>query len=68
MTVKIDYAKCCWQDGKCTSCDCGGACTGCLEVCPVNAISRKDVVIIDEAKCIDCGSCVAACKHEALSL
>lgn len=68
MTIKIDYSKCCWQDGKCTSCACGGACVGCVEACPVNAIVRADVVKIDEAKCINCGACVSSCKHDALSL
>ncbi len=68
MPIKIDYAKCCWQDGKCQSCACGGACVGCVEACPVEAISRQDVVKIDLSKCIECGACVSACKHEALSL
>jgi len=67
MSIKIDYSKCCWQDGKCTSCSCGDACVGCVEVCPVQAIVRKERVEIDQDKCINCGSCVAACKHEALS-
>ena len=67
MTIKIDYAKCCWQDGKCATCDCGGACIGCVEACPVNAIVRKKVVEIDEDRCINCGACISACKHNALS-
>ncbi|MFA6170890.1 MAG: 4Fe-4S binding protein [Patescibacteria group bacterium] len=70
MPIKIDYSKCCWKDGKCTSsCSCGGgACAGCVEVCPVNAVKREDVVKIDAAICINCGACVASCKHEALSM
>lgn len=68
MVIKIDYEKCCWKEGKCVSCCCGGKCEGCVEVCPVGALTRRDRVIIDEEKCIDCGVCIASCKHEALSL
>ena len=66
--IKIDYGKCCWKDGKCTSCSCEGKCSGCLEACPVDAITRKDKVIIDNDKCINCGVCVDLCGHGALSL
>jgi Fe-S-cluster-containing hydrogenase component 2 len=75
MTIKIDYAKCCWKAGKCTSCGCGGsgvcgksACVGCVEACAQGALSRKDKVVLDKKKCISCGACVAACKHGAISL
>ena len=54
--------------GKCTSCSCGGKCEGCVEVCPVEALKREDLVILDKDKCIDCGACVSACKHDAISL
>lgn len=66
--IKIDYAKCCFKDGKCSSCSCGGACNGCVEVCPVQAIVRKKIVEVDQAKCINCGVCVSACKHGAIAL
>ena len=68
--IKIDYDKCCWKDGKCVSCGCGGsttACEGCVEACPVGALERKDKLVLDTDKCVDCGACVSACKHEALS-
>lgn len=68
MAIKVDFEKCCWRDGACQQCSCGGACTGCAEVCPVQAITREDVIKIDLEKCIDCGACVSACKYMALSM
>ncbi|OGF27539.1 hypothetical protein A2303_01620 [Candidatus Falkowbacteria bacterium RIFOXYB2_FULL_47_14] len=70
MSIKIDYDKCCWRDGKCVSCDCGQseACNGCVEICPVQAIVRKDKVEIDKEKCIECGACVAVCPKGAITL
>ena len=68
MTIKIDYNKCCWKEGKCSSCSCGGACEGCVEACPVGALERKDVVEINKDKCISCCACVSSCKHDAISL
>ncbi|MDP2907727.1 MAG: 4Fe-4S binding protein [Nanoarchaeota archaeon] len=70
MAIKIDYKKCCWKDGKCTSCGCGKgkACIGCVEACPVSALKREKLVVLDKEKCIECGACVNACKHGAISL
>ena len=68
MPIKIDYEKCCWKDSKCTSCSCGGNCVGCVEACLVGALTREDIVKLDEDKCTECGACVNACKHEAISL
>ena len=66
--IKIDYKKCCWKDGKCSSCGCGGACKGCVEACPVGALKREAIVKINQKECISCGACVAACEHGAISL
>jgi ferredoxin len=68
MTAKIDPEKCCWKDGKCVGCCCGGDCEGCVEACPVEAIVRTDKVRIDAEKCINCGVCVDVCPHKAISL
>jgi len=43
-------------------------CTACARKCPVNCISGsiKEVHIIDQAACIKCGACYAACKFSAI--
>jgi len=71
MPIQIDYDKCCWNDGKCISCSCGGTeskCEGCVEVCPVNALERKDQVTFNEEDCISCGACVSSCTKGAIKM
>ena len=68
MVVKIDYEKCCWKDGKCTSCSCKSVCNGCVEACPVGALKRENLIVINSDECIDCGACVDACKLGAIFL
>ena len=72
MPIKINYKLCCWKDGKCNSCGCGGGCNttciGCVEACPVGALKREKLVKLDKKKCLSCGACVVACKHGAISL
>ena len=43
-------------------------CTACARKCPVNAISGnvKEQHVIDQSKCIKCGSCIATCKFGAI--
>ncbi|MBR6443051.1 MAG: NADH-quinone oxidoreductase subunit NuoF, partial [Clostridia bacterium] len=43
-------------------------CTACARKCPVNAISGnvKEQHVIDQNKCIKCGSCMATCKFGAI--
>ena len=69
MKIVIDKKKCCWKDGKCSDCGCGEKkCEGCVEVCPVQALERKEAVEIDYSKCILCGACINACPHKAISI
>ncbi|MFA6088837.1 MAG: 4Fe-4S binding protein [Candidatus Woesearchaeota archaeon] len=70
MPIKIDYKKCCYKNGKCQECTCktGGKCDGCVEACPVGALVRKKIVEFNPKLCIDCGSCVPACKHDAIKM
>ncbi|QUA54419.1 NADH-quinone oxidoreductase subunit NuoF [Aristaeella lactis] len=43
-------------------------CTACARKCPVNAITGnvKEQHVIDQNKCIKCGSCMATCKFGAI--
>lgn len=45
-------------------------CTKCEKLCPVGAItgSLKTKHVIDEKKCIKCGSCLASCPKKAIIL
>ena len=65
--IVIDYNKCCFKDGKCTTCSCNGACEGCVEVCPAGALERKRTVVFYSDKCVGCGACIAACKYNAIT-
>ena len=43
-------------------------CGKCVDVCPVEAISKGEKKhIIDPGKCVDCGACAGECPTEAIS-
>lgn len=47
------------------------ACTACIRVCPVNAITgtvkQPETFKIDQDKCIKCGVCLSSCKFAAIT-
>ncbi len=45
-------------------------CTLCAKVCPTHCISgsRKEKHVIDQAKCIQCGSCFDVCNFNAIDI
>lgn len=68
MALVIDHEKCCVKNGGCEKCDKGETCAHCVDVCPVQALTKDDVIKIDEERCILCGACVATCKQGALTI
>ncbi|MBW1695762.1 MAG: 4Fe-4S binding protein [Deltaproteobacteria bacterium] len=43
-------------------------CGTCRDVCPVGAISIKEVAEVDPKHCTGCGHCVAQCPQGAITL
>ena len=43
-------------------------CGVCVDVCPMEAIDREDVSVVDASKCIKCCACVKECPKEAKTL
>ncbi len=71
MPIVIDFSKCCWKEGTCKKCGCatdGDCCDGCAEACPTEAITRGDVISIDEDLCTECNACIDACPNDALTM
>ena len=52
-----DYPS--FDKSKCTNCN------DCINICPVNAISKD--IVIDKDKCVKCLGCVESCKEGALT-
>ncbi len=45
------------------------ACGGCIQICPVGAISFVDgKAHIDEKKCVKCGGCMNFCPMQAIDI
>ena len=42
-------------------------CGACADICPQNAITIKDVAVIDDSKCVECGACIDECTSNAIS-
>ncbi|MFH1090874.1 MAG: 4Fe-4S binding protein [Pseudomonadota bacterium] len=49
-----------WITEKCN------ACGACLEICPVNVITKGEVYKIDRSHCLECGACLEVCPEEAV--
>jgi ferredoxin len=43
------------------------ACTTCIAVCPMGAISLKDVIRTDPHECMHCSACIRVCPAKARS-
>ncbi len=44
-------------------------CTGCVSVCPVEAIQvMVDGIMADQDKCVSCGYCAALCPVQAIRI
>lgn len=41
-------------------------CGTCISVCPTDALSLMDVILVDDKKCIMCNNCVRVCPVGAL--
>ncbi|MEN8246972.1 MAG: 4Fe-4S dicluster domain-containing protein [Thermodesulfobacteriota bacterium] len=53
--------------GTCRQCDAAL----CMDVCPVNALTRDPLtsaVVVDKQTCISCGMCIIACPYGYMSL
>lgn len=61
-TVRSGMATAVIEREQCTCCGL------CIDICPLQAISLNDAVMIDSSKCMGCGSCVNECPNEAISL
>ena len=58
MPIIINYEMC--KKKKCKG-------HTCVEKCPANALIHGEQIQFDSIRCIDCGVCIAVCKHGAIS-
>ena len=42
------------------------ACGICKDACPVEAISERDIYIIESSLCLECGNCYEKCPYDAI--
>lgn len=57
---------CCGDGGNCGCCS-ADDCIGCAEVCPEDAICRKDQkIMVDQDLCTECGLCMTVCAYDAI--
>ena len=64
LRVRKDMENYCFHIAVCRQCDD----PDCLNGCPNEAlrINKWGVPAIDQVECLECGSCLAACPHNAL--
>ncbi|NOY91291.1 MAG: NADH-quinone oxidoreductase subunit NuoB [Deltaproteobacteria bacterium] len=46
---------------------CDEGCCGCVDVCPTNAIAKKNGLALDLGRCLFCSECVDRCPTDALT-
>jgi len=62
-TIMATYYMRYTNEDECTGCG------GCVEICPVDALTMEDdYPVVDEEWCIGCGVCVAQCPNSAAKL
>jgi Fe-S-cluster-containing hydrogenase component 2 len=66
--IKIDYNKCSFKNGQYINRVGGVNRKCCVEVCPTHALSRAEVIKVDNSKCRDCGLCLKVCPNGAITM
>lgn len=79
MPAFINHALCCYAQGKCNCASEQDTPVSnqlkitapqkcCVEICPVNALTRNGRIIVNVDLCTDCGECVRICCSGAISM